>query len=262
MNEPAAAIDSSLGELDKLRKKLKSRKDKQVRSREERALAEATANAWFNSHSPKVRAYSVDLKVVDSLYGTLLKLASNMPLRSKMCASIDSLKTMLVDIKIANAVAFTGPPRGAGEISPDFGKLVKDPNMQQILIRRWAECENCVAVKATLASIVMMGGLLEALFLTRINVAGTASLSGNPKCPKEKGGRIKSLKDWTLWDMIEVADAEKWISVTLKSIGHLLRDYRNWIHPHKELSSGTTLGPDDSQMLWQVVKEMAKQILK
>ena len=36
--------------------------------------------------------------------------------------------------------------------------------MRGILGRRWEECRKCIAADAPLAAVVMMGGLLEALF--------------------------------------------------------------------------------------------------
>jgi hypothetical protein len=45
-------------------------------------------------------------------------------------------------------------------------------------------------------------------------------------------------------------------------VGVVLRDYRNYIHPQKELSHGVTLVPDDAGVLWEVAKSISKQLLK
>jgi MrcB-like, N-terminal domain len=42
--------------------------------------------------------------------------------------------------------------------------------MKVILERRWNECQRCLRARAPLAATVMMGGLLEALFVARANL--------------------------------------------------------------------------------------------
>jgi len=60
---------------------------------------------------------------------------------------------------------------------------------------------------------------------------------------------------------IDVAHEMKWITTTAKDIGEVLRDYRNYIHPQKELSHGISLAQRDAQMLWEIAKGMILQIL-
>ena len=261
MNEPTIAIETAVSDLQKLRRKILAKKDKQVRGQEERLLAGAVANDWFNRHSAKIRVRNLDLSKIDEDYKKILRGASATPARPAFRKLIDSLKNQLIEVKIKNAAAFATSPNS--EPAPDFSKLIKDVRMQKILLRRWVECQSCVDVNAVLASIVMMGGFLEALLLAKINAAGgLSSVSKYSNCPKDKKGRIKNLKDWTLWDMIEVCHEATWVSIAAKSVGHVLRDYRNWIHPLKEFTSGTDLSSADAEMLWNVSKEILKQLVK
>ncbi|MDF0643291.1 MAG: hypothetical protein P0111_04630 [Nitrospira sp.] len=50
---------------------------------------------------------------------------------------------------------------------PEFAPLAFDDKMKEILNRRWRECQVCAQAGAHLAAIVMMGGLLENLFVAR-----------------------------------------------------------------------------------------------
>jgi hypothetical protein len=70
------------------------------------------------------------------------------------------------------------------------------------------------------------------------------------------------LKDRTLKHFIDVAHELKWISQSAKDVGVVLRDYRNFIHPQKELSHGIELKSDDAALLWDVAKSISKQLLK
>jgi len=70
------------------------------------------------------------------------------------------------------------------------------------------------------------------------------------------------LKEWTLKNYTDVAHELGWITKTTKDIGEFVRDYRNFIHPQKELSHGIVLEPGDAEMLWEVTKSITLQILK
>src|SRR6266511_2313693 len=75
----------------------------------------------------------------------------------------------------------------ATALAPDFSSLITDPQMQQILRRRWLECIDCISAGAPLAATVMMGGLLEALLLARINhEKNKAAVFKASTAPKDK----------------------------------------------------------------------------
>jgi len=65
-----------------------------------------------------------------------------------------------------------------------------------------------------------------------------------------------------LKNYIDVAHELQWISESAKDVGVVLRDYRNFIHPQKELSHGVVLKSDDASILWEVAKSISKQLLK
>jgi hypothetical protein len=109
----------------------------------------------------------------------------------------------------------------------------------------------------------MMGGMLESLFLARVNrepnQAAVFTASAAPKDRKTQ--QAKSLKDWGLSDYIAVAHELRWISRAANDVSGVLREYRNYIHPQKELSTQATLSTHDAQMFWLVVKELAARLL-
>ena len=79
--------------------------------------------------------------------------------------------------------------------------------------------------------------------------------------PKDKAGKTLHLKEWTLQNYIGVAHELKWITQTVKDIGDVLRDYRNYIHPHKQHSEKVFLTHDDAKILWEISKNIARQVL-
>jgi hypothetical protein len=142
--------------------------------------------------------------------------------------------------------------------------LVTDPTMQKILANRWNECIKCVNADAPLAATVMMGGLLEALLLARVNqLSDKKPVFGAKSSPKDgQTGKPLNLKLWGLKDFIAVAHELQWISPTTRDVGNVMRDYRNYIHPQKEQSHGISISADDAKTLWEISKSVARQVLR
>ena len=103
---------------------------------------------------------------------------------------------------------------------------------------------------------------MEALLLARINRETNKSpLFKSAMSPKDKSGQPKPLREWTLKDYIEVVHGQGWISVSAKDVGEVLRDYRNYIHPFKQLSHGVQLKTADAALFWEITKSMSRQLI-
>ena len=109
----------------------------------------------------------------------------------------------------------------------------------------------------------MMGGLLESLLLARINASpNKAPIFTAKTAPRDsKTGNTKPLADWTLAAMVEVGHEVGWLTKSGKDLGTVLREFRNYIHPHKEHSDGVALTLEDAQVLWDVSKAISRQVL-
>ena len=124
-------------------------------------------------------------------------------------------------------------------------------------------CPSCQRVGADLAATVMLEGLLEALFLARINrLTSLAPVFTAAAAPKDKAGKPRPLKEWGLKDYLDVGKELGWIRQSAKDVGQVLRDYRNYIHPEKELSHGITVVAEDTAMFVSVFSSIAEQIIK
>lgn len=260
------AIDAALQQLAKLRKLiLKNKRSQQVRTIEETSVIGATAHTWFNNHRPVLTAIcgDADLKDIDQRYREILSWSSRGILRSHYIAQFKTVKSMLVEYRSQNMLKLAIPSSHTSDQPPAFAPLISDSKMQAILIRRWTECVDCLNAGAPLAANVMMGGLLEALLLARIhrelNKSPIFAAAGSPK--DRKTGKPLPLQEWTLHSYIDVAHELGWISHSAKDVGEVLMDYRNYIHPYKELSHGVVLTKDDAVILWEVGKSVSKQVL-
>lgn len=259
------ALDDAIKQCKRLQNLLRKKTNKQVRTEDERDAIKATCVTWFNSQKPKIATEleAGEFSVADNLYDRMLSASERAGARSQYLQSTKSLHTELLRIR-SKQMAVASRTVGTSDITPNFALLIPDPKMQGILENRWNECVLCLQAPAPMAATVMMGGLLEGLLLARVNKESNKQPIFTAKfSPKDtKTGNPLQLKDWTLKDYIDVAHELKWITVSAKDVGVVLRDYRNYIHPQKELSHGVTLVADDAGVLWEVAKSISKQLLK
>jgi hypothetical protein len=263
MIDATSALEAAIVDVDRLSRVLKKDKGRvQVRSSDERASAKATAQTWFRNHRPLVATLvsEQDLGPADTGYRSILEAAEHAGSRSKYFSTLKTLRACIV--KLRSDCIVRPMPAPTADKPPSFAPLVSDAEMQIILTARWNECIVCLAAGAPLAATVMMGGFLEAILLARINhEKNRASIFKTKSAPKDRQGATKSLKEWMLNDYIQVVHELGWVSVSAKDIGEVLRDYRNYIHPYKQLSHGVHLSPDDAILLWEVTKNITRQVL-
>jgi hypothetical protein len=60
---------------------------------------------------------------------------------------------------------------------------------------------------------------------------------------------------------IKVGHELGWITDSARQIADVLKEYRNYIHPAKELRHQVLLAHNDSAMFWQVTKALVRQLL-
>jgi len=265
MNKAHDAVDASLKAIDRLRRILKKSSNlPQVRAVNDKSLIKATGLSWFNNYRPSIESV-IDgdlLQNVDTLYKDLISASDRSCTRARYDEMFKAIRHELSIIR-----GYTLTPALARDNTnddlPDFASLIADPKMKEILERRWKECFKCIIADAPLAATVMMGGLLEALLLARINKeTNKAAVFGATTAPKDKTtGKSLNLKEWTLRNYIDVAHELKWISQSAKDVGDVLRDFRNYVHPQKELSHGVIIIKDDAILFWEIVKNITRQIL-
>ncbi len=116
-------------------------------------------------------------------------------------------------------------------------KLKIDSSLLPILQNRIDEMSLCLNSEASLAAIFLAGSVLEGVLL------GTAI--GAPKefnkaksAPKDKNGKVRLFQEWTLSQLIDVAYELELVGLDVKKFSHVMRDFRNYIHPYAQLLSG------------------------
>jgi hypothetical protein len=242
---------------------LSSSTSRQIAAAEELSHLKAVALAWFDRHRPQLLRLPQDkLQALDTQFRRLLESSDKSPARAGCKATLATTKNALVSLR-SDAVLLPPDTVPSTDAPPDLARLVADPAMGAILSRRWTETIACRDHGAHLAATVMMGALLEALLLARANkLPDPSPLFKAKMCPKAKAtGKPLPLTEWTLKHYLDVGHELSWITRSAKDVGEVLRDYRNYIHPEKELRHGVTIGSQDSRMFWGIFQSLASQIV-
>ena len=129
-----------------------------------------------------------------------------------------------------------------------------------IMDTRLDEIKKCISSKSPMATIFLCGSVLEGILL------GIAS--NNPhlfnkatSSPKNKEtGKVLTFEKWTLSDFINTAKELDFIHEDVRNFSHVLRDFRNYIHPFHQ--SATRFSPTEhtAKLCWQTLKAAIYQI--
>jgi hypothetical protein len=134
-----------------------------------------------------------------------------------------------------------------------------NPSVNEILKARLKEVESCVKNEAPVSSVIMIGSILEGILL---GVASSYPKQFNQaKCaPKEKDGTIRKFPDWTLNNFIDVAAEIGFLKQDVKKFSHVVRDFRNYIHPYSQMASQFSPDKQTAMICFQVLKAAICQI--
>lgn len=259
------AIDAALLEVTTARLLVSKVRSKQVRGSDQLAGLKSLAYAWFNAHRKWLETRSdIDLGVVDDAFQTVLNSADRSAAKTTYLGALTRAKNGLISARtvVLRAGAITAPQK-SDDIPPDFSPLAGNTQMKGILANRWLECCKCVTAEAHLAAIVMMGGLLEALFVARANkMTDKSPLVKAQSAPiDKKSGKTMDYREWMLDSYIRVGHELGWITESAKQVADILKEFRNYVHPAKELRHGVSLAHNDSAMFWNVTKALVRQLL-
>lgn len=143
--------------------------------------------------------------------------------------------------------------------SVDVTQLGLDSGLIDIITLRLKEAEACVKNDAPLSSVIMIGSILEGILL------GIASsyprLFNQAHCaPKDEVGTVRKFPDWTLNNFIDVSFEIGFLKQDVKKFSHVVRDFRNYIHPYSQMTSQFSPDKQTALICLQVLKAAICQI--
>lgn len=140
---------------------------------------------------------------------------------------------------------------GAGAVLRQFA-FVTNPAVKGIVERDYRELtQRAFPDGSWKSTVILSGSILEAVLhdiLTK-DAAAIAAAMGSAKAPNRQGGGKRDItlddyqNEWKLNDLIKVAcDLHILPYADEKAIHHVLREYRNLVHPLAEIAQGINIG--------------------
>jgi hypothetical protein len=136
-----------------------------------------------------------------------------------------------------------------------------DGTVTEILNLRINEIEKCLSTDAPLSVIFLAGSTLEGVLLG-IAIKYPKEFNQAKSAPKDKDGKVKKYPEWTLSNFIDVAYEVGLLAEDVKKYSHVLRDFRNYIHPYQQMSSRFNPDKHTAKISWQVLKAAFSQLSK
>lgn len=172
-------------------------------------------------------------------------------------------ENLIID-KINKGVQNISDTKEADFLSVEYDDVTADalPITEQIkpfINSRIDEMKSCFESHAYLAAIIICGSLLEGVLL------GLASMyprefNTSASAPRNNG-RVKQFHEWKLAEFINTARDVGFIQEDVRKFSHVLRDFRNYIHPFQQMSSGFTPDEHTAKICMQVLKAALSQIV-
>ncbi len=141
----------------------------------------------------------------------------------------DNYFTLLIE-KIKQRWGSKTPPHG-------FNHIIQNKDLADNLAWRWTESERTFGAGTYLATIILLGSILEGLLLAKVQ-SNLKQANQSNSAPKERDGKVRPLEQWGLENLINVAFDCGWVSQHTKDHSKYLQTYRNLVHPRKQVESG------------------------
>lgn len=136
---------------------------------------------------------------------------------------------------------------------PNVRKLPIEATVIKIIEGRLNEARATMGAGAYLSTIFLCGSVLEAVLLGAAQNE-PALFNRASASPKTVDGSVKRFHDWSLAQFIDVACEAGLLKPDVKKFSHGLRDFRNYIHPYEQMSSGFMPDEHTAKVCFQVLK--------
>lgn len=143
----------------------------------------------------------------------------------------------------------------------DIDLLNLDTAVTKVLKSRIEEIKQIINKKASLSVVFLLGSTLEGILLGT-GITYPQIFMSCKSAPKEKSGKVKKIHDWKLAELIDVAYETGFIKLDVKKFSHVLRDFRNYIHPYEQVAQGFSPDKHTIDICWQVFKGAYSQVVE
>lgn len=136
----------------------------------------------------------------------------------------------------------------------DFN-FISNPDLQKILERDFLEIQKAYIAECWKSVIILSGGSVEAI-LTDLLLSNSSQALSAKSAPTSK----KDITKWDLSDLINVSVELKLISAGVEKLSHSLREYRNLVHPGREIKENLTFDAEEAKIAVEVLNILHRDL--
>lgn len=136
---------------------------------------------------------------------------------------------------------------------PNIGKLPIDAPAIPVIEARLDEARRAMKASASLSVIFLCGSVLEAVLLGAAQKS-PSNFNQASASPRTQDGHVKKFHEWSLAQFIDVSCELGLLKPDVKKFSHGLRDFRNYIHPYQQMTSGFMPDQHTAKLCFQVLK--------
>ena len=136
---------------------------------------------------------------------------------------------------------------------PNIHLLPVEAQVATIIEARLEEARKALKAKAHLSVIFLCGSILEGVLLGTAQ-QNPARFNQSNVSPKDGSGKVKQFHEWSLAQFIYAACDVGFLKLDIQKFSHGLRDFRNYIHPYQQMTSGFTPDEHTAKVCFQVLK--------
>ena len=132
--------------------------------------------------------------------------------------------------------------------------------LTDILKMRILEAESNISIGNSLSSIILIGSVMEGILLGVVLKYPDTFNKCNSAPIDNITQKVKKFNNWTLNDFINSAYELRIINEDVKKFSHVVREFRNYIHPYQQLQSQFRPTKDTALICLQVLKALISQL--
>lgn len=136
---------------------------------------------------------------------------------------------------------------------------IQDSEMRTLLQRDIWECAIAVVAKQDKMATIMSGSITEALLMLKLKECGILKYDISPINQGKKALNYP-INEMGLNELLYVADQEGILDKNSYHLGHYIRNYRNVVHPAKELRMIEEVSHENVMTMWSILKRLVSDL--
>ncbi|WP_369023599.1 hypothetical protein [Nocardia cyriacigeorgica] len=136
-------------------------------------------------------------------------------------------------------------------------RLISDSATADLLLKRAEEARICQRSGAYTMAVIAIGSFVEGMLLTMLT-------ERDEECRNNRfigrDGKFVTIARPNLASLIDTAHARNWIQLDAKTFMHSVRNFRNYIHPGKEIADNPGFDYDSVGLCWAPLQAMLNDL--